>query len=137
MSNVVYTSGSYTTPVNLAPTFVDEKQLGRRSVKIYCNNCSEDQLTRVESKITSAGWMWAGITCCILYNPFLCLLPCCLPHFREYSHYCKSCRTFLGVYRPTLNGYTYCLFFWLVFLAIVGPIVAGLLVYFHWGLKII
>ena len=135
MSNVVYSSGSYTKPVSLAPTFMDDSKLGRRPVKIYCNNCSQEQFTGVESKITRAGWYWATMICILLCNPLFCLLVCCLPFFREYSHYCKSCRSCVGVYRPPMTGCTYCCFFCLAFLMLAIPIVAGLLAYFHFGLN--
>ena len=131
MSNVVYSSGSYTKPVSLPPTFMDDSKLGKRPIKIYCNNCSQEKFTHVESKITKAGWMWGIFLCILLCNPLFFLLVCCLPRFKEYSHYCKSCKACMGVYRPEITAGSQFLFTFIICFVLGIPIVAFLLIYFY------
>ena len=113
MSNVVYGSESYTKPVTAyIPIPTDGSALGKRSVKIRCNNCSQEQFTCVKSKMSDGGKRWAFMCCLIGYAYGGCLsalFALCYPGFREYSHYCTSCTSLLGVYRPTMGGGQLCL----------------------------
>ena len=101
MPNVVYSSESYTKPVTVVQ--VATETLDKFSVKVRCNNCSQEQFTRVDSKVSSGGIMWA-ICCCCFGSWLLSLFVLCLDGFKEFTHYCPSCNALVGVYNPTLSG---------------------------------
>ena len=123
--NVVYGSESYIKPVAVVQILTDASTLDKCSVKVRCDNCSQEQFTRVNSKISSNGWRWAFSMCIAGCLPFLLLL--CIPGFKEYSHYCSSCASSMGVYSPKMGGAQRCLVVLLSLLSIAVHIVLILL----------
>ena len=104
--NVVYGSESCTKPVTVVQ--IATETLNKSSVKVRCNNCSQEQFTRVESKVSSGGMMWA-ILCCCFGSPLLSFFVLCLDGFREFTHYCPSCNAWVGTYKPIHRGGQTCL----------------------------
>ena len=68
-------------------------------IQIQCNNCHELVTSSVESSLRAQGW---GFAICCLF--FACGLPsflvCCLPGFRQYTHYCPLCNALLWTDKP-------------------------------------
>ena len=84
------------------------------SVAVRCNNCLKQDFTRVESKVSSNGKAWAFL-CCIFGSCPLSLLFLCMDGFREFSHYCPSCNSMIGKYRPSFSGGLICRYVFLAF----------------------
>ena len=84
-------------------------KLEKHSVRIACSNCQMENFTRVKGKISGNGMMWA-ICCCCFGSWLLSLLVLCMDVFREFTHYCPSCNSIAGKYRPPLSGGLICLF---------------------------
>ena len=70
-------------------------------IQIQCTNCRELITTRLESSVRAEGWVFA-ICCCLLFLGcgVPCLLVCCLPGFRQYTHYCPLCNAILWTDKP-------------------------------------
>ena len=104
------------------------------SVKVRCNNCSNEQFTRVERKVSSNGMAWA-ILCCFCGSWILSLLVLCVDGFREFLHYCSSCNSLLGIHKPTFSRGLICLLVLLtvfiiglqvaIFIFIILPVLSG------------
>ena len=116
----------YRVPMNAGHVFTSDMKVGqvvqpinykleKDSVKVRCMNCSAEQFTRVDSKISSNGIAWA-VLCCFCGSWLLSLLVLCMEGFREFIHYCPSCNAIVGTYTPTFSGGLMCL---LVFLSIL------------------
>ena len=67
--------------------------------QVDCTLCHATGVTRVESKISSLGWIWAIGCCCF---GFAYMVPCAfiLAQFKEFTHYCSSCNRMISVYKP-------------------------------------
>ena len=80
--------------------------LEEKSAKVTCTSCNKAGMsTRVDSKASSTGITWA-IICCFCGSPLLSCLVCCMDGFREFNHYCPSCKALIGTYRPGFTLWT-------------------------------
>ena len=78
------------------------------SVMVRCSNCHRDSFSRVESKVSSDGMVWA-ILCCCFGSWLLSLLVLCMEGFREFRHYCTSCNSLIATYKPKFSSGLICL----------------------------
>ena len=80
-----------------------EDILKERSIKIRCLTCYSENFTRVERKGMETGNAWAIICGCFgsCYGIYLVL---CRDGFTEFFHYCPSCHSLIGTYKPTFSG---------------------------------
>ena len=81
-----------------------DKSFGIFSKHMKCHNCFWEMTTRVEDSVRDSGW-WFAFFCCFLtwisyFSWINSLLVCCLPGFRQFSHYCPLCNVILGTARP-------------------------------------
>ena len=77
--------------------------LEKNPVQVRCTNCRRDNYTRVENKISGNGMAWA-IICCCFGSWLLSLLVLCVDGFREFLHFCPSCNSMVGTYKPKFSG---------------------------------
>ena len=72
----------------------------KSSMQIQCRNCLMDITTTVESNKCCDGKTWAMLCGCIgsCYGIYLILSG--KNGFKEYTHYCPSCHTVVGIYKP-------------------------------------
>ena len=120
MPGAGYPNGGYVAakqPPVVQQTIITSYELGKESVKVRCNYCSNEMFTRVDSKISSNGMAWA-LLCLFCGSWLLSLLVLCMDGFREFLHYCPSCNALIGVYKPTFSGGLVCLLVMLSFLVI-------------------
>ena len=83
-------------------------KLEKHSAGITCRNCRRENFTRVESKVSGNGMAWA-ICCCCFGTWLLSFLVFCMDGFREFTHYCPSCNSIVGMYKPSFSGGMICL----------------------------
>jgi len=104
-------NGSYDTG-NILNAHVEgtkgRQEIGKDSVMVRCSNCQRDNFTRVESKVSSNGMLWA-ILCCCFGSWLLSLLVLCMEGFREFFHYCPSCNSVIAIYKPKFSSGLICL----------------------------
>ena len=84
------------------------EEIGKNSVMVRCSNCQRDNFSRVESKVSSNGMVWA-ILCCCFGSWLLSLLVLCMEGFREFLHYCPSCNSIIAIYKPKFSSGLICL----------------------------
>ena len=84
------------------------QEIGKDSVMVHCSNCRRNNFSRVESKVSSNGMVWA-ILCCCFGSWLLSLLVLCMEGFREFSHYCTSCNSLIAIYKPKFSSGLICL----------------------------
>ena len=85
-------------------------KLEKHSTRIVCSNCRKENFTRVEKKVSRDGMIWASCCCCI-GSCYLSLLVLCIDVFREFIHYCPSCNSIAGRYKPSPSQGVGCLLF--------------------------
>ena len=101
-------------------------KLEKESARILCKKCRRRTFTRVESRVSNNGRVWA--VCCGCFGIWpLSFLVLCMDVFREFIHYCPSCNSIAGKYRPPFSGGMICLFI----LITVGVIAFDILVVLH------
>ena len=86
-----------------------------------CTNCQRDGYTKVKSKISGVGMVWAMCCCFGCFLPSLLVF--CMDEFREFRHYCPFCNTMVGAYTPNFSAGR---FFFLLFLTIGVSIGIGI-----------
>jgi len=79
---------------------IDMSYVGENRAYIRCNNCYQEVVTRVESRLSSDGWMWATM-CCLFGSWIGSLIACFLPGFRNFTHSCPNCNAVVAVIKPT------------------------------------
>ena len=84
------------------------QEIGKDSVMVRCTNCQKENFSRVESKVSSNGMVWA-ILCCCFGSWLLSLLVLYMEGFREFSHYCPSCNKIIAIYKPKFSSGKICL----------------------------
>ncbi|CAH0688034.1 unnamed protein product [Chilo suppressalis] len=92
------------TPIPPAPRAYN---FGFVSMPVICPECGYAGMTMVISKITICTHLCAVILC--LLCCWVCApLPYILRSCKDVYHYCRNCRNFLGIYRPTNpeNGFS-------------------------------
>ena len=83
------------------PKFEDVADcLKKTSIQIRCRNCLMDIVTVVEHNKCCDGKTWAMLCGCIgsCYGIYLILSG--KNGFKEYTHFCPSCHTVVGIYKP-------------------------------------
>ena len=83
-------------------------KLEKQSTRISCSKCRREIYTLVEDKVSGNGTAWA-ICCCCFGSLLLSFLVLCMDGFREFTHYCPSCKEIVGKYRPSFSGEMICL----------------------------
>lgn len=65
----------------------------RYPVKVKCPKCQSVGVTRLNSEMGAAAWVW-----CVLLAPFACVgISClCLDSCRDKIHYCNRCNSVVG-----------------------------------------
>ena len=108
-----YTKGrpcTYTEVDASAPQEVPKPDFGKKPIKMTCNYCHEEVKTKTVSSVGAAAWAGSGAiaacvfvtSICCLCVPLLCVcVPCCIPSFRDTTHYCPNCGQVLGRYIAT------------------------------------
>ncbi|CAL8105373.1 unnamed protein product [Calicophoron daubneyi] len=73
--------------------------LGPDSSYIFCPNCQQQVVTRVDYESGAMTWIFcAAIT--ILTGPFgCCLIPFCIDGCKDVGHYCPVCDARIGSFR--------------------------------------
>ena len=91
------------SPSDTNITIGQNVELQMHSVKYYCSNCTYEQFTRVNSKVSCNGIVWA--ICCCFFG-FWPLIYCvwCAEGFRKVEHYCPTCNGLLGTYESGFSG---------------------------------
>ena len=79
-----------------------ESKLKAHSVQIRCLTCYSENFTRVERKGLETGNA-LGILCGCFGCCYGIYLVLCRDGFTEFFHYCPSCHSLIGTYRPTLS----------------------------------
>ena len=116
MSDFPNNFGPRETNITIRQTYDNELQI--QSVKYYCSNCTNELFTRVNSKISSNGIVWAICCCCVGFWPLIfCVF--CADGFRQFEHYCSSCNALLGTYETGFSG-AMSLFIAIAVLAVIG-----------------
>ena len=99
-------------------------KLEKESARILCKKCRRRTFTRVEGKVSDY-WGYAWVICCCCFGLWpLSFLVLCMDVLREFIHYCPSCNSIAGKYRPPVSGGMICLFI----LITVGVIAYDILV---------
>ena len=82
-------------------------EFGKSPINMECNYCHEEVTTKTVSSVGAAAWAGSGaIAACAFVTSFFCLclpllcvcVPCCIPSFRDTTHYCPNCGQVLGRY---------------------------------------
>ena len=106
-------------------------KLEKHSVRMVCSNCHKEVFTDVKKKISKRGILWA-ILCFCFGGFYLSLLVLLMDVFKEFIHYCPSCRSIIGRYIPPLSGGVICLFICLIVGAIaIDTLFICLYVFFY------
>lgn len=66
--------------------------VGKEPVRMTCNNCQGDVITKVEKKMKSKAICLSFLLCFVL----LCCLPRCLDSMKVFHHTCPNCRGYIG-----------------------------------------
>ena len=87
---------------------VPKPDFGKKPIKMTCNYCHEEVKTKTVSSVGAAAWAASGaiaacaFVCTCLCLPLLCVcVPCCIPSFRDTTHYCPNCGQILGRHNAT------------------------------------
>ena len=66
--------------------------------QLFCANCNEIVLTKVEKKVGDGALLMGGVL--FMCGCFLgcCLIPCFLDDFKDAKHFCMKCNSELGVF---------------------------------------
>ena len=93
------------------------------SVLTTCSHCRTQVFTNVESNFSGSGWFWA-LWCCCCGLCLLSILVTCLDYFREWRHYCPTCKRLLAIYNPSARDLKLVLLFYLwIVVVILGIII--------------
>jgi len=76
--------------------------VSKLSVMVRCTICQKENFSRVESKVSSNGKVWA-ILCCCLGSWLLSLLVLWMEGFKEFHHYCPACNSMIATYKPKFS----------------------------------
>jgi uncharacterized membrane protein YdcZ (DUF606 family) len=108
INNTGYVSKSPDTSLFHVEETKGMQEIGKVSVMARCTNCQRDNFTRVESKVSSNGMVWA-IICFCFGSWLLSFLVLCMEGFREFLHYCPSCNSIIATYKPKFSSGLICL----------------------------
>ena len=102
------TNGLPCTYIEVDTTATPKPDFGKKPIKTTCNYCHEEVKTKTVSSVGAAAWAASGaiaacaFVCTCLCLPLLCVcVPCCIPSFRDTTHYCPNCGQVLGRYIAT------------------------------------
>ena len=99
----LFSSGIETQNMVYAQNVETQPEFKKVSVRTRCGNCFADQYTRVDSHISSEGWLWAFLCFCF-GSWIISIVILCMDAFKEWDHVCSSCHRYLATYKPKLTG---------------------------------
>jgi len=82
--------------VHKAPsTMYSRSMLGTVPLSLQCPHCGSQVHSEVDSSLSLAGWVAAGVLCFFGFWCCACI-PCCMDSCKDFSHDCPQCNCHIG-----------------------------------------